>query len=148
MNLEQINALIKKLDGDKKPRETAEPRGQTNILPFSIRPSMVVPNYPVCKSYEPLFNLPEIPELDPSILEDMEKLSESYLIRSHKSELLSIMNQAIDELWENHDYKNPPTTEVVKAWFKEKGYDRSNIEMEAIDKIMRPDRYKGGKNRV
>lgn len=148
MNIEQFNALIKKLDGDKKPRETAEPRWQTNILPSSIRPSMLMPNYSACKSYEPLFNLPEIPELDPSILEDMEKLSESYPIRSHKSQLLTIMDEAIAELWENHDPKNPPTTDLVKAWFKEKGYDRSNIEMEAIDKIMRPDRYKGGKNRM
>lgn len=61
----------------------------------------------------------------------------------HKSELLTILDEAIEEHWENKGPDERPKSAYVQAWIKEKHPKVSVKVCESMARIMRPDRSNG-----
>jgi len=64
----------------------------------------------------------------------------------HTSELLEIAKRATDALWLNHEPESPPTKAILMSWLESEGIELSANKVNQIDSIIRPNRYKGGKN--
>lgn len=63
--------------------------------------------------------------------------------RKHTTEYLEIMEEAIQEFWENHDPNRPPKKDQVVSWLEQKGLSTSLAE--SMDTIIRtPEARKGG----
>lgn len=63
--------------------------------------------------------------------------------RKHTTEYIGIMEEAIQEFWENHDPNRPPKKDQVVSWLEQKGLSTSLAE--SMDTIIRtPEARKGG----
>lgn len=66
--------------------------------------------------------------------------------RIHNTPLIEVLDRAIEEHWENHDPKRPPTKEAIKTWMEQqypdlcadKSHGLSDKTIDIMCKIMRP----------
>lgn len=65
--------------------------------------------------------------------------------RKHATEYLEIMEEAIQEFWENHEPTRPPKKELVVAWLTNKGISKRIAA--SMDTIMRTPEAKIGGNK-